>query len=159
MDMDKRPEIRYINSVVCGSCAYVLEEKEAPKKRVKMPKPQRKSQNRTVIALDRTSLVGIAVASVLLVLLVVGFVRLQDARAEAATLSEYVNTLQIQSEQLKETYASGYDLEEIERIALAMGKVPASQVPHISMQVNVPTPEVQPTGWESFLAFLTGLFA
>lgn len=155
--MDKRPEIRYINSVVCGSCAYELEEKKAPKKRVRLPKARR--EEKKVIALDRTSVIGIVVAAVLLVLLIVGFVRLQDARAEAAALSDYVNTLQTQSEQLKETYASGYQLEEIEKIALAMGKVPVSQVPHITMQVSIPAPEAEPTGWESFLAFLTGLFA
>jgi carbohydrate diacid regulator len=49
--------------------------------------------------------------------------------------------------------------EELEKIALAMGMVPSSQVPHISMDVTVPQQEAEPTAWENFCAFLTGLFA
>ena len=50
-------------------------------------------------------------------------------------------------------------LDEIEKIAQAMGMVPQSQIPQVEIEVNVPQQESQPTAWESFFAFLTGLFA
>ena len=155
--MARQPEIRYINAAVCGSSAYQLDIKPLRKKKAQLPKMKR--QKKKVIAIDPVALMSIGVACVLFVLMVVGFCRLQDARAETAALSNYVSTLQEQNSQLRDTYESGYDLEEIEKIALAMGKVPASQVPQISVQVEVPEKVEEPTAWENFYAFLTGLFA
>ena len=156
--MARQPEIRYINAAVCGSSAYQLEVKPLRKKKqVRLPKAKR--EKKKVVAIDPVALVSIAVACTLFVLMVVGFFRLQDARAETVALSNYVNSLQEQNSQLQDTYAAGYDLEEIEKIALVMGKVPASQVPQISVQVEVPVEAEEPTVWETFYAFLTGLFA
>ena len=155
--MARQPEIRYINTAVCGSCAYQLEDKPRRKSQVRLPKAKR--QQKKVVAVDPVAWVSIAVACVLFVLLVVGFVRLQDARAETVALSNYVSTLQEQNSTLRDTYEAGYDLEEIEKIALAMGKVPAAQVSQISVQVQIPVEPDAPTAWESFCAFLTGLFA
>ena len=155
--MARQPEIQYINAAVCGSSAYQLDVKPLRKKKAQLPKMKR--QKRKVIAIDPVALMSIGVACVLFVLMVVGFCRLQDARAETAALSNYVSTLQEQNSQLQDTYEAGYDLEEIEKIALAMGKVPASQVPQISVQVEVPEKVEEPTAWENFYAFLTGLFA
>ena len=85
--MEKRPEIRYINSVVCGSCAYELEVKRTPQKRVKLPKARRAEKK--LIVLDPVSIVSIAVACVLLVLLTVGFVSVGVAMALAHTKNPY----------------------------------------------------------------------
>lgn len=155
--MARQPEIRYINAYVSGSMAYQLEEPVRKKKQVKLPKMRR--QKKTVIALDPVAIGGIAVAVVMLVLLLVGFARLQDARADVQQLQNYVSALQQENQELQDTYASGYDLEEIEKIALAMGMVPSSQVPQISVAVTVPHAEPEPTAWESFYTFLAGLFA
>lgn len=154
--MVRQPEIRYINAPVCGSAALQIATSPARKK-VRLPKQHR--AKKTVIAIDPLAVVSICVSAVLLVLLVVGFVRLQDARTEAATLFSYAETLQQENEQLKDTYTSGYDLEEIERIALAMGKVPASQVTTIAVSVQMPEVPQEPTAWETLCTFLTGLFA
>ena len=154
--MARQPEIKYINAYVSGTMAYQL---EAPvrKKQVKLPKMRR--QKKTVIALDPVAIGGIVVAAAMLVLLLVGFVRLQDARTEVLQLQNYVSSLQQENATLQDTYASGYDLNEIEKIALAMGLVPSSEVTQISVTVTVPHTEPEPTAWESFYAFLTGLFA
>ena len=156
--MARQPEIQYINAAVCGSCAYQLDFRPLRKKK-KAQLPKMKREKKKVIAIDPVALMSIGVACVLFVLMVAGFCRLQDARAETAALSNYVSTLQEQNAQLRDTYEAGYDLEEIEKIALAMGKVPASQVPQISIQVEVPEEVEEPTAWENFYAFLTGLFA
>jgi cell division protein FtsL len=156
--MARQPEVQYINAYVSGSIAYQLNTMPArKKKKVTLPKPRR--EKKTVVRLDPVAICGIAMAAVLLVLLVVGFARLQDARAEAAALESYVSDLREENKQLQDTYSAGYDLEEIEKIAQAMGMVPQSQIPQVEIEVNVPQQESQPTAWESFCAFLTGLFA
>ncbi len=155
--MARQPEIQYINAYVSGSMAYQLEAPARKKKQVRLPKMRR--QRKTVIAVDPVAIGGIVIAAVMLVLLLVGFVRLETAKAEVQHLENYVHSLQQQTAELRDTYTSGYDLEEIEKIALAMGLVPSSQVPHISLPVTVPQIEEEPTAWESFRAFLTGLFA
>jgi len=156
--MARQPEVKYINAYVSGSMAYQLNTAPArKKKRVTLPKPRR--EKKVVVRLDPVAICGIAMAAVLLVLLVVGFTRLQDARAEAAALESYVSDLWEENKQLQDTYSSGYDLDEIEKVAQAMGMVPQSQIPQVEIEVNVPQQESQPTAWESFFAFLTGLFA
>jgi hypothetical protein len=112
-----------------------------------------------VLHVDPVSVGGILVAAVMLVLLVVGFVRLQDARAEAVVLESYVQDLRLENQQLAQSYKEGYDLEEIRQIALAMGMIPASEAQTIAIPVSVPQEIPEPTAWENFCAFLTGLFA
>ena len=155
--MAKGPEIRYINAYVSGNIAYQIEQPVRNKKRVRLPKPRQ--EKKTMIAVDPIAVGSIVVAALLMVLLVAGFVRLQDARAKTIALERYVSSLRMENQQLKDTYASGYDLDEIEQIAQAMGMVPASQVQQISLSVTVPEKIPEPTAWESFCAFLTGLFA
>ncbi len=156
--MARQPEIQYINAYVSGSMAYQLEAQPVrKKKKVRLPKARR--EKKLVVALDPVALCGIMVAVVMLVLLFAGFFRLRYARQEAYVLQNYVSTLEQQNQKLHDTYTSGYDLEEIERIALAMGMVPSYQVPNIPVEVVVPHEAPEPTAWESFCAFLTGLFA
>jgi cell division protein FtsL len=138
--------------------AYQLNTMPARKKK-KVTLPKLRREKKTVVRLDPVAICGIAMAAVLLVLLVVGFSRLQDARAETAALESYVSDLREENKQLQDTYSAGYDLEEIEKIAQAMGMVPQSQIPQVEIEVNVPQQESQPTAWEAFCAFLTGLFA
>ena len=157
--MARKPEIWYINSAVCGSSAYQLETKPAQKKQVKLPKPKARRAKKTVIAIDPVAILSIGVAMALLISMVVGFVRLQEAREEAVLLNRYVNTLQTKNEQLLTEYKSGYDLEEIQQIATAMGKVPATQVEQITVEVHVPVEEPEMNTWERIYAFVTGLFA
>lgn len=154
--MDNRQEIRYINAYVSGNIAYQLES-QPKRRRVTLPKQRR--EKKMVVRVDPVAIGGIAIAMVLLVLLSVGFVRLQTAQAEAKALENYVVSLQEKNDRLYAEYSAGYDLEEIEKIALAMGMVPSSQVPHISMEVTIPQQQAEPTAWENFCAFLTGLFA
>lgn len=155
--MARQPDIQYINAYVSGNIAYQMDVQPARKKRVRLPKPKAKKQ--MVLHVDPVAVGGILVAAVMLVLLVVGFVRLQDARAEAAVLESYVQDLQAENQQLAQSYKEGYDLEEIRQIALAMGMIPASEAQTIAIPVSVPQEIPEPTAWENFCAFLTGLFA
>lgn len=155
--MVKQPEVRYINAYVSGSVAYQLEKKPA-RRTVKLPSQRKKKK--IVVHVDPVSILGIFTAAVLLVMLCVGFIRLQDAREETAALEQYVHTMQEENAVLQHKYEASYDLEEIRQIAEAMGMVPMEQLETI--QIYVPPQEIieeSPTGWEAFCTFLAGLFA
>jgi hypothetical protein len=70
-----------------------------------------------------------------------------------------VTQLQQENVQLRTEYEAGYDLDEIRQLATAMGMVPAEQAERVQVHVNVPVEEEEPTAWENFCMFLTGLFA
>lgn len=156
--MEKKKDVRYINTYVSGTSAYWLEP--APKKApVKLPKQRKRKKNLLYLHLDPLAAIGVVTALVMLVMMVVGHGKLQTARNEAAVMESYVATLQQENADLEDTYASGYDLEEIERIALAMGMVPAEQAPTLQVEVTVPQEPESVSLWESVCNFLTGLFA
>lgn len=156
--MARQPDIQYINAYVSGTMAYQMDAAPVRKKKqVRLPKQRHVAKK--IIAVDPVALCGIVVAACMLVMMLVGLVKLQDAKADTIAMKQYVSSLEEQNLQLKDTYSAGYDLAEIEKIALAMGMVPSSQVPQIFVEVSVPQQIVQPTAWESFCTFLTGLFA
>jgi hypothetical protein len=108
---------------------------------------------------DPVAVVGIVVAVVLMVMLLSGAVQLFKTRQETAALRSYVVQLQEKNAQLRDTYASGYDPEEIRTIAQTMGMVPKASVSHLQIDVTVPQAPVQPTAWEAFWQFFMEMFA
>ena len=155
--MAKQPDVRYINHYVSGSLAYQPEKKTHRKASAQLPKI--KKQQKLMIPVDPVAVGGIAIAFVLMIAMIVSLVSWNQARNEAAVLSQYVEALQEENAALQDTYTSGYDLEEIRQIALNMGLVPQEQVEHIQMQVVVPEPVEEPTGWSAVWAFILGMFA
>ena len=155
--MARQYEVRYINQYVSGNIACQPEKKPNKKHAAQLPKMKRKRKQQ--VAVDVFALCGIAAAVVLAVMMTVGLVQMNRAQAEAQVLMNYVESLQNENKELKDTYTSGYDLEEIREIALTMGMVPVEAVPHLQMQVVTPQIVEEPTAWENFLTFLTGLFA
>ena len=156
--MVKQPDVRYINAYVSGSVAYQLEKKPI-RKAVKLPNQRKKKK--VVVHVDPVSVLSIFTAAVLLAMLCVGFMKLQKAREETASLESYVHTLQAENMVLQNKYDSSYDLEEIREIALAMGMVPMEQLETVQISVPAIEKEVEqePSGWEAFCTFLAGLFA
>jgi len=64
----------------------------------------------------------------------------------------------IENAELMTAYQEGYDLEEVETMALALGMVPNTQVRTVRM--DVPGVAEETSGpWEQVWIFLTGLFA
>ena len=150
-------EVRYINAYVSGSAAPMMASKAQKKQSATMPKFRPK--RRVVIAVDPVAVLGIVVAFVMAVMLMVGFLTLNRINEEAIVMEQYVAALQEENISLQNTYDNGYDLDQVRQIAQAMGMVSIDQVPHISLDVTVPVQEAEPTPWEAFLTFLTGLFA
>ena len=155
--MASQTEVRYINAYVSGSAAYMTQPNTVRKKPAVMPRLRAKKE--LVIAVDPVAVFGIVVAVAMVIMLLTGFMTLNQVNEEARLMEEYVTTLQEQNVQLQDTYDSGYDLDPIHQIALAMGMVSVDQVPHVQMEVTIPQEEKEPSAWENFCTFLTGLFA
>ena len=154
--MARQTEIRYVNFYMAGSAAYQVEPRFV-KKEVKLPKQRRKGK--IVLHVDPMAILGICVAFVMFILMIVGAVRLGIAEKQANQMTNYVHTLQAQNAELRAEFEQGYDLEEIRQIAEARGMIPISEAQQVSIQLVVPEEVKEPGAWESFVTFLTGLFA
>ena len=154
--MARQAEIRYVNFYMSGSAAYDIEPRPI-KKEVKLPKQRRKGK--IVLHIDPMAVLGIFVASVMFVLMIVGAVRLGIAQNKADEMEKYVQTLQTRNAELRAEYEQGYDLEEIRQIAEARGMIPISEAKQVTIPMVVPEETAEPGIWESFMTFLTGLFA
>ena len=157
--MALQPDIQYVPiCYVDGSTARKLEQPvyKAPK----APQPRRRKAKRIVVAIDPVAIFGIAVAMVLLIGMVAGFVEYTSLRAQNRQMADYVTALELEKLQLEQTYRDGYDLDEIRDFAQSNGMVPADQAPQIQIEVQLPQQEqAQLTFWDTITTFLAGLFA
>ena len=154
--MAQRTDIRYVQFYTDGSAARKVAP-VAPLKTIKLPKI--KKQKRITLCIDPIAVASIGMALMMAVLIVVGVVQLNAARQDMQTMSAYVQTLQEENTQLQQTFNEGYDIEQVERTALALGLVPVEQVRHVSVTLPEIQEPVEPTAWEQFTTFLSGLFA
>ena len=154
--MARHPEVQYIQFYTDGSAARKVAT-AVPIKTMKLP--QVKKLRKITLRIDPVAIAGIAMAAVMLVLMAVGIAQLSSTRAQLQTMTAYVDTLEQENTSLKAEFSQGYDLEAVERTALALGFVPKEKVEHISIRVPDMQAEVQPGPWERFYTFLTGLFA
>ena len=153
--MARHPDVQYIRYYTDGSAAKQVAP-VAPLHTIRLPKI--KLPRKMVLRIDPVAICGIVMAAIMLVLMTVGAVQLLSAHKELETMSSYVQTLQQENASLQTTLSDGYNIEEIERTALALGLVPREQVKHITIEVPAEEAE-QPNSWEQFYTFLTGLFA
>lgn len=155
--MAQQAAIQYVKFYTAGSAARKIQVAAPPKP---VHKTKVAKQQKILIRVDPLAMVGTLVALVLLVLMVVGVFRVQSARERSAQMAQYVQTLKTENRMLQNTYDTGYDLEQVEKTALALGMVPAEQVQQVAIQMEVPQTEQPVEGfWNNVTAFLTGLFA
>lgn len=155
--MARQPQVQYINYYTAGSAAYRYEEPIRRKAEVQLPKPRRKK--RIIIKVDPVAVFGLCMAVVMLVMMICGVRDLVIARQQQDQMASYVQRLQDENTRLQAEYEQGYDLDEIYEIATAMGMIPVEQAQHIQVSVAAVEEEKEPSGWENFCMFLTGLFA
>ena len=75
-------------------------------------------------------------------------------------MGAYVQQLRQENANLQRTYQAGYDLEEIEQIALEAGMVPAENMERVRIDMRAPQEdETRMSFWDSLTDFLTGIFA
>lgn len=154
--MARQTEICYINYYVSGSAAYQVEQKPV-KQKATLPKPRR--QKKIVVHIDPMATLGILVAGVMFVLMIAGAVRLNTVRQKADQMANYVAVLQEENAQLQAAYEQGYDLDEVRQIAEAQGMIPMSEAQRVEIQITIPEEVQEPSAWDNFITFLTGLFA
>ena len=160
--MAEKTKIQYINFYTAGSAArkYDLTKPVYEQPRYPEPEFQAQPRKRTVLRVDPLAVCSIVVSVLMLVLMVAGVFQLHSAWQQEQALAAYVQQLTEQNQVLEETYRAGYDLEQIEKEALALGLVPVEQVEHITMQVPpIEEIQVEETIWDAWVAFFGGLFA
>lgn len=156
--MARRVDIQYVQFYTSGSAAKQV----APAISVHTGAlPQIKKRKARRVYVDPVAVLGIAVAVCMLITMLVGLGRLRAEQYEAAAMAEYVELLRQENKSLQAQYEAECDLEFVEKTALALGMVPCEEVPHVSIQVELPQPEVQePVSlWQRIGTFLAGLFA
>lgn len=145
--MIQKPKIQYVGQFyVHGSEARALELEEQ-KKQPKTKLPLAKLETIEKIYVDPVALAGIAVAVVMLVVMILGAVQLQNDWMEYQRMADYVTDLKTENAQLTHIYRGGYNLEDIEMKALAMGLVPKSELKTIAISVTAPEAEPELT-WD-----------
>ena len=155
--MARKPDIQYVRYYTDGSAARQLEVYSPRKNKTAAPRP--KKQKGYVIYVDPLAVGGILLAAVMLVMMLVSSIQLAVARQELSTAQAYVTTLTQSNEQLRRTYDEGYDLEEVEKSALALGMIPISQATTILVDVEEEEIVEEPTFWERVSMKLAELFA
>jgi hypothetical protein len=155
--MARKPDIQYVRYYTDGSAARQLEVYSPRKNKTAAPRP--KKQKGYVIYVDPLAVGGILLAAVMLVMMLVSSIRLVVARQELSDAQAYVTTLTQSNEQLRKTYDASYDLEEVEKSALALGMIPISQATTIYVDVEEEEIVEEPTFWERVSMKLAELFA
>lgn len=149
-------QVQYIRFDTVGSAARKAAPVTSVKKAI-LPKPRK--QKRRVVYVDPVATLGILVAVCMLIMMTVGVAEFLSVQKEAIRMEQYVAQLSSRNEDLSQTYESGYDLETVEKSALALGMVPKDQVETIHIQVTVPEEMETMTVWDRIGIFLAGLFA
>lgn len=155
--MARKPDIQYVRYYTDGSAARQLEVYSPRKNKTAAPRPRK--QKGYVIYVDPLAVGGILLAAVMLVMMLVSSIRLVVARQELSDAQAYVTTLTQSNEQLRKTYDASYDLEEVEKSALALGMIPISQATTIYVDVEEEEIVEEPTFWERISMKLAELFA
>ena len=156
--MERKPEIQYVGQFyVYGSEARQLEEQSEQKKR-KIRLPLLKAEKLYQIQVDPVAICAILTAAVMLVVMVLGTIRMQQAWQQFGAVQEYRNQLKQTNIQLTTQYRESIDLESVRQAALAMGMVEMDQVETRYITVKIPQREKDPTWWENLCWFWQGLF-
>ena len=155
--MAVKHDVRYVQYCTDGSSARKLAPAYPGGKPERVAKVRK--QKRILIHVDPVAVAGIFVAVMMLLMMVIGISSYNAAQQHTAQMESYVQRLQARNDALTESYASGYDIEQVQKMALALGMVPQEQVEHVSIQVSVPQIGERPGTWERFTTFLAGLFA
>lgn len=151
-------EIRYVQPYNEGSAARQMEVRK-PQQKTPFRLVQILQQEKVELRIDPLAAAGIVVAAVMLILMLVGVVQLRTAKTQMETMQVYVNTLSGENAAMREAYSQAYDLADVRRTAAALGMVPKTEVEQISIRVDIPVEQEDPTLWEKFTCYVHELFA
>ena len=156
--MAQQLDVRYVNFYTAGSGALKVAP-VIPLESLELPRRAKKKAKKLVLYVDPVAVAGIVMATVMTILLVVGFVQLSNARQEEIAMAAYVDSLQQQNQELVAEFEAGYDLNQVEEVAVALGMVPQEQLQKITVKTaeSAETPEL--SRWNNFWTSFVDLFA
>ena len=142
-----------------GSEAKVIEFKPVYQEEPKPAMPKQEKEPITTLCIDPIAFCGIMVAVVMLVVMIAGVIQFNVICEDHAVMENYVRQLREDNVLLTQQYTSGYDLEEIGTTARTLGMIPMEEAQTISIRVQVPVREPEPTFIDNIVWFFSGLFA
>ena len=142
-----------------GSAAKVIEFQPAYQEEPKPRLPKQEKSPATTICIDPIAFCGIMVAVVMLVVMIAGMIQFNVICQDHAVMENYVMQLREENALMNQQYASGYDLEDVAATARSLGMIPVEEAQTISIRVQVPVREPDPTFMDNIIWFLSGLFA
>ena len=152
--------IEYIQSYYShGSEAKVIEFKPVYQEPEKAVVPKQEKESVTTICIDPIAFCGIMVAVVMLVVMIAGVIQFNVICQDHAVMENYVHQLREDNILMTQQYTSGYDLNNVATTARTLGMIPASEAQTITIQVQVPVRQPEPTFIDNIIWFLSGLFA
>jgi len=156
--MQRGTTVQYVQFYTAGSAACQVTP-VVPLRKTAQPKPR--THKKLVLRIDPVAALGMVVAVVMLALMISGIVNLVAVQEQTAVMEQYVQSLQEENAALKAEYTAGYDVAEVERMALALGMVPCEQAQQVTLQLSVPQEPVTQnlSFWDRIGVFLAGLFA
>ena len=142
-----------------GSEAKVIEFKPVYQEEPKPKMPKQEKAPATTICIDPIAFCGLMVAVVMLVAMIAGVIQFNVISQDHAVMENYVRQLREENVLMSQQYAAGYDLDSVGTTARAMGMIPVEEAQTISIRVQVPVREPEPTFIDNIVWFLSGLFA
>ncbi len=156
--MAPRVDVQYVQFYTQGSAAKQVAPAVSPNTG-SLPRMKRRKMQK--VCIDPVAILGMAVAACMLIMMIVGLVRLGTEQKRTAAMEQRVQLLQQENARLQAQFDAECDLEEIEKTALALGMVPAENVPQNIITVELPEiSEPEPASlWQRIGIFLSGLFS
>ena len=158
--MTRQPDIQYVHFSIDGTAARKLDTRRKvshASTRNQQQKPRR--QKRKVVYVNPMAICAMMLAGLMLIVMAGGMLRLGYINAQTEKMENYISVLQEEKIQLQAEYDDSFDVEEVRQKALAMGLVPRQDSEQITISVQVPTVQEEPTVWDRIGTFLAGLFA
>ena len=123
-------DVHYVRYYTAGSAAREL----APQipQRTKAAQKARKPR-KSIIYIDPVAIIGVVTAIIMVAVMILGVMQLNQLKEEASAMQNYVLDLKAENTEMTTKYQEGYDLEAVEKTAIALGMVPADQVTHIQL--------------------------
>lgn len=144
-----------------GGAAYDIFRKrqvELPEEQPeKKQEPKRPVRVRAHVSVSPFSVVGLAAAAFLAVLVIFGYVRLYEVNSEISTLERELAVLQEETGKLESSYENQFDLVEIEKQALALGMTQPRKSQKVYIDLGASDhAEITPAGGENLFSRVFG---
>lgn len=156
--MVRRTDIQYIHFYTRGTAAA----KVAPVVREDpFYVPNTVKHYRKRVYVDPVAIVGFLVAMVLFASMISGISTLRQIQQEKDQLEQHITGLTQENLDLKDQYEHSYNLDQIENTALALGMVPAEELPSVEIypKASEVTVHEEPTAWEQICAYFEELMS